>query len=129
MKKDYNRAICNECPIKEECEEYRNKNWCIHCPSSLRCLVRNDNINSACAIPKSYWKNLLSTCALVNSLIEKATQTQQSETIFIKEGLGSWTCPRCSLKSFVLYRPYYRIIPGTYYKGLCMACGICGSGY
>lgn len=129
MKKDYDRTICENCIVKKECIEYRNKFWCICCPSSLRCLVRNVNINVTCAIPKSYWKNLLSTCALVNSLLEKATQTQQSETIFIKERPGSWTCPRCSLKSFILYRPYYRTRTGMYYKGICMACNIRGNGY
>lgn len=101
MKKDYNRAICNECPIKEKCEEYRNKNWCVECDASLQCLIKGKQIRPSACMEMYTWKTQYRKCLLVNSLYTNETVLNN----LMRTKLGLYVCPRC-LNSSLSARTY-----------------------
>lgn len=116
MKKDYNRDICNACNIKKQCEEYRNKNWCIDCQWSLLCLMK-DRINSTspCDIIAWHWLELHSACLLADRLIRLYSCDNK---VFITNKYKEKICPRCS-RIFSIENEAYNEI-----QGVCDFCGL-----
>lgn len=116
MSKDYNRAICNKCFIKKQCEQYRSKNWCKDCQWSLLCLMNAcDSVIFACNITKERWLALSSTCLLADKLIRLYPR---DNNVFIINKYKEKICPRC-LKIFSIANEAYNEI-----QGVCAFCSL-----
>lgn len=116
MKRDYNRSVCRDCYIKEECIEYRNKSWCIGCKASLLCLMNNSiDIVPVCDVTRGHWQTLPDRCPLANKLMRVYPQ---DNSVYIKNKFGDMLCPRC-LQKFEIVTTRWDTR-----HGYCAACGL-----